>query len=88
VELLMKNLTCFLLPIWGEWGELFSIMAQIGFFRRTGDRYQMTVPERISGSTIEAALLNLAVTEDDVVVVLVRIDARREQLSDEIAMAH
>jgi hypothetical protein len=54
--LLMKNLTCFILPIWGEWGEIFSIMAQIGFFRRTGDRYQMTIPERLSGSGIEAAL--------------------------------
>jgi hypothetical protein len=62
---LMKNLTCFILPIWGEWGEIFSIMAQIGFFRRTGERYQMTIPERLSGSAIEAALLSLAGTEDE-----------------------
>jgi hypothetical protein len=65
VEQLMKNSTCFLLPIWGEWGEIFSIMAQIGFFRRTGDRYQMTIPGRLSGSAIEAALLSLAGTEDE-----------------------
>jgi hypothetical protein len=54
-----------LIAIWGEWGEIFSIMAQIGFFRRTGDRYQMIVPKRIRGSEIEAALLNLAGTEDE-----------------------
>ena len=41
-------------------------MAQIGFFRLTGDRYQMTIPQEVSGSRIEAALLRLAATEDDV----------------------
>jgi hypothetical protein len=40
-------------------------MAELGFFRRTGDRYQMTVPKEISGTSIEAALLRLAATEDD-----------------------
>jgi hypothetical protein len=64
VELLMKNLACFSLALWGEWGELFTIMTEIGFFRQTGDRYQMTVPTEISGSRIEAALLSLAATED------------------------
>jgi hypothetical protein len=49
----------------GGWGEIFSIMAQIGFFRRTGDRYQMTIPDRMSGSGIESALLKLATTEDE-----------------------
>ncbi len=49
VELLMKNLTCFSLALSDEWAEIFSIMAQIGFFRLTGDRYQMTVPEGITG---------------------------------------
>ena len=87
VELLMKNLACFLLPIWGEWGEIFSIMVQIGFFRRTGDRYQMTLPERISGSAIETALLNLARTEDEdflhperFVTCISRSDAQKWQL--------
>ena len=65
VERLMRNLTCFLLPIWGEWGEIFSVMVQIGFFRRTGDRYQMAIPGRMSGAVIEAALLRLASTEDE-----------------------
>lgn len=39
-------------------------MATIGFYRLTGDRYQMTIPEGISGSRIEAALLTVAATED------------------------
>jgi hypothetical protein len=65
VERLMKNLTCFSLPLDEEWGEIFSVMAELGFFRLTGDRYQMTHPDAISGLKIETALLRLAATEDD-----------------------
>jgi hypothetical protein len=65
VELVMKNLSCFSLDLWDEWGEIFTVMAEIGFFRQTGDRYQMTVPPlEISSSRIEEALLRLAATED------------------------
>ena len=64
VELLMKNLTCFTLDLWDEWGEIFTVMAALGFFRRTGERYQMTLPEEIDGPVIEDALLKLAATED------------------------
>jgi hypothetical protein len=64
VELLMRNLTCFTLDVWGEWGQDFTLMAETGFFHLTGDRYQMTVPQEISGSKIEAALLKLAASED------------------------
>jgi len=65
VELLMKNLTCFSLSLRIEWGEIFVVMTDLGFFRRTGDRYQMTIPKGISGSRIQAALLRLAATEDE-----------------------
>ncbi|MGX9431969.1 MULTISPECIES: hypothetical protein [Bradyrhizobium] len=64
LELLMKNLTCFSLSMFDEWGEVFTVMAELGFFCLTGDRYQMTVPQAIIGSKIEAALLRLAATED------------------------
>ena len=64
VELLMKNLTAFYLELWGEWGEVFTVMAELGFFRLTGNRYQMTIPQAILGSRIEVALLRLAATED------------------------
>ncbi|MGY3239954.1 hypothetical protein ACVMAJ_006844 [Bradyrhizobium sp. USDA 4448] len=63
-RLLMTNLCCFSLDARDEWGELFVIMAQIGFYRLTGDRYQMTIPQDISGSRIESGLLALAATED------------------------
>jgi hypothetical protein len=65
VELFMANLTCFSLDLREEWGEIFAIMADLGFFCRTGDRYQMTIPKEISGTRIEAALSKLAATEDE-----------------------
>ena len=65
VELFMKNLACFTLDLWDEWGEDFTIMAGLGFFRQTGERYQMTLPQQINGPMIEDALLRLAATEDE-----------------------
>ena len=67
VELLMGNLTCFSLNLWRDeqWGEIFAVMADLGFFCLTGDRYQMTLPKEISGLKIEAALLRVAATEDE-----------------------
>jgi hypothetical protein len=65
VELLMENLTCFSLDLWDELGEIFTVMAELGFFRLTGDRYQMTIPQEFFGSRIESALLRLADTEDE-----------------------
>ena len=63
IELLMKNLTCFPLELGEEWGEMFTAMAELGFFSPTGNRYQMTIPQDISGLKIGAALLRLASTE-------------------------
>jgi hypothetical protein len=47
-----------------EDAELFSIMAAAGFFMRTGERYQMTVPQRVNLVAIRDALVRLAETED------------------------
>jgi hypothetical protein len=55
----------FALDLWDEWGEIFTVMAGLGFFRQTGERYQMTLPQEINGPMIEDALLKLAVTEDE-----------------------
>jgi hypothetical protein len=63
LALLMENLTAFTLSIEENWIDPFSIMADLGFFRLTGERYQMTVPPNIPGSAIEVALLKLAATE-------------------------
>jgi hypothetical protein len=47
------------------WITMFTIMVGIGFFTRTGDRYQITVPNRISIDEIAEASIALAQTEDD-----------------------
>jgi hypothetical protein len=47
-----------------EDAELFSVMAAAGFFIRTGERYQMTIPQRVNLVAIRDALLRLAETED------------------------
>jgi len=69
IELLMgdgKNVTCFALDFCEEeWGEMFPVMADLGFFSPTENRYRMTIPQDISGPKIEAALLRFAATEDD-----------------------
>jgi len=84
VELLMENLTCFSLDLWDEWGEIFTVMAELGFFRLTGDRYQMTIPREVTGSRIESALLRLAATEDvhheELVTCLTKPEAQKWQL--------
>jgi hypothetical protein len=52
VELLMKNRACFMLALWDDWGEIFIVMAELGFFRLTGDRYQMTRARGVDRNTI------------------------------------
>jgi hypothetical protein len=64
IQLLMENSVCFSLELGEEWGESFAVMADLGFFRLNSNRYQMTIPNEITGSRIEAALLRLAATED------------------------
>jgi hypothetical protein len=46
-----------------EDAEVFAIMAAAGFFVRTGERYQMTVPLRVNMVGIRDALVRLAETE-------------------------
>jgi hypothetical protein len=63
LKLLMKDLTAFSLSVDDGWVDVFAIMADLGFFRLTGERYQMTLPSSASGQAIEASLLKLAATE-------------------------
>ena len=46
------------------WAEIFTVMVGIGFFTRTGDRYQMTLPDVLNIENIIQSLLQLAQTED------------------------
>ena len=66
IEFLMTDLTAFPLSVFDEpWGEVFVVMAELGFFTETSDRYQMTIPKDPSSEEIKAALLHLANTEDE-----------------------
>jgi hypothetical protein len=65
IELLMKDSTSFSLSVFDLWGDVFAVMAEIGFFSRTGDRYQMTLPKPVTRAKIKAALLRLVNTEDE-----------------------
>jgi hypothetical protein len=66
IELLMKNLTFFSLSVFEEpWGDTFAVMAEIGFFSQTGDRYQMSIPKSITYEKVKAALQRLVATHDE-----------------------
>jgi hypothetical protein len=47
-----------------EWSEIFCIMAHLGFFKQTGQRYQMIVPETVAIDRIKDELLRLTATQD------------------------
>jgi hypothetical protein len=47
-----------------EWAEIGFVMAAVGFFSQTGDRYQMTIPKHLTLNRIKEVLLQLANTED------------------------
>ncbi len=49
----------------GYWVEVFTLMVEMGFFVRTGQRYQMAIPTRLTLGKVKRAALKLAQTEDD-----------------------
>jgi hypothetical protein len=53
------------LSVFDLWGETLAVMVDIGFFSRTGDRYQMTIPKGLAREKIKAALLRLVATQDE-----------------------
>jgi hypothetical protein len=64
VEMWLKGPNVFSLGL-SEWAtEFFAIMVPTGFFTRTGDRYQMTIPKDLKIETIKNSLLQFAATED------------------------
>ncbi|MGY3275083.1 hypothetical protein [Bradyrhizobium sp. S3.7.6] len=90
IELLMKDLTFFSMSVFEEpWGDTFAVMAEIGFFSKTDDRYQMTVPKNITYERIKAALQRLVLTQDeddllhpeDLVHCLAKADVQNWQLT-------
>ncbi len=55
----------FLVRLDSDEGELFAMMAEMGFFALTGQRYQMIIPARLSITKVKRALLRFAQTEDN-----------------------
>src|SRR5450631_3258384 len=47
-----------------EWAEIFCVMARLGFFKQTGRRCQMIVPETVAIDGIKEELLRLIATQD------------------------
>jgi hypothetical protein len=47
-----------------EWAEIFCVMARLGFFKQTGQRYQMVVPETVEIDQIRVELVHLVATQD------------------------
>jgi hypothetical protein len=48
-----------------EDADIFPVMTAAGFFTRTGQRYQMTIPQGVNIAALRDALLQLAETEDE-----------------------
>jgi hypothetical protein len=46
------------------WAEMFTAMVGVGFFTRTGNYYQMTIPDRVELGPIAESLVQFAETED------------------------
>jgi hypothetical protein len=62
---LREHFVAFTLPLDSEEGELFAMMAELGFFALTGDRYQMVIPTLADIGELKEALLRFAKTEDE-----------------------
>jgi hypothetical protein len=63
---LYKNLVSFVVELNEEdEGAVFAMMVQMGFFVRTGERYQMVIPTRLNVKKVKTAMLKLLQTEDD-----------------------
>lgn len=52
----LKTRSAFSLSLFdSQWTHMFAIMAGVGFFTRTGDRYQITVPKNLMITSIKGA---------------------------------
>ena len=67
VELLMNNRASFSLSVFdlSGCGLGIAVMAKLGFFLLTGERYQMAVPKELTREKIKIALLGLMATLDE-----------------------
>jgi hypothetical protein len=52
------------LDMWGEGGEEFAMMVDMGFFTLRCGRYRMNLPKRLNVEVVKSAALKLTRTED------------------------
>jgi uncharacterized protein YcgL (UPF0745 family) len=62
---LKGNLTTFLVELNSEVGDVFAMMAEMGFFAQMNPLYQMTLPSSLTLEKVKAAIFKFAKTEDD-----------------------
>lgn len=60
----LLGLSTMIVALDSEDAETVAMMAGMGFFVLTGERYQMTVPTKLDLATVKRALLDLTETED------------------------
>src|SRR4029077_18551749 len=65
-----------------EFNEL-AMMCEMGFFLRTGERYQMVIPADLNMETVKRAVLKFARTEDDLQDLIVAIIKNSEKMAQE-----
>jgi hypothetical protein len=63
LELREQKVT-FLLRLYSDDANMFAMMAEMGFFALTGQRYRMVIPKRLNMTKVKRALLRYAQTED------------------------
>jgi hypothetical protein len=61
---LRRNFVSFTIPLYGEEGNEFAMMTEMGFFVRTGERYKMAIPKRLKMNDIKSAALKFVQTAD------------------------
>jgi hypothetical protein len=59
---LRKDMTRFVLDVNSNEGEAFAMMVEMGFFVRTHQSYQMTIPPCLTAKKVRAAVIQLANT--------------------------
>jgi hypothetical protein len=65
IHYIVGSYCSFVIDIASENADGFYILAQLGLFVRTGNRYQLSIPQNISPKDAAAAIERLLSTEDD-----------------------
>jgi hypothetical protein len=64
-ELAKNDICTLIVRVDTELGDSVALLARMGFFALTGERYQMILPSGVNAEIVKGAALALAATEDD-----------------------